>query len=165
MKLWADTDSIKSAGRAVQAKVSEMTADINHQARSRGTRAVNELRNAEQEVLKGQRSGRKYRKPYTGSKTKKERKKSGYKPPMYIASAPGEAPARRSGNLRLHWAGDVVARQKQGNGVEVVAVLESQEKYAYYLEEGKGMEARPFVEKIKEKALPEIEKIYNRPFT
>lgn len=151
MKLWADTDSIKSAGRAVQAKVSEMTADINHQSRSRGARAVNALRNAELEVLKGQRSGREYRKyPYKSK---------------YIASAPGEAPARRSGNLRLHWTGDVVARQKQGNGVEVVAFLESQEKYAYYLEEGKGMEARPFVEKIKKKALPEIEKIYNRPFT
>lgn len=59
MKLWADTDAINSAGRVVQAKVSEMTADINHQARSRGTRAVNALRNAELEVLKGQRSGRK----------------------------------------------------------------------------------------------------------
>ena len=33
MKLWADTDSIKSVGRTIQVKVSEMTADINHQAR------------------------------------------------------------------------------------------------------------------------------------
>lgn len=172
MKLWADTDSIKSVGRTIQVKVSEMTADINHQARSRGARAVNALRNAELEVLKGQRSGRVYKKPYTNGRATKETKELskeyGHKlrgGQLYRASAPGEAPARRSGNLRLHWAGDVVARQKQGNGVEVMAVLESQEKYAYYLEEGKGMEARPFVEKIKEKALPGIEKIYNRPFT
>jgi len=112
------------------------------------------------------------KKPYTNGRATKEKKELskeyGHKlrgGQLYRASAPGEAPARRSGNLRLHWAGDVVARQKQGNGVEVMAVLESQEKYAYYLEEGKGMEARPFVEKIKQKALPEIEKIYNRPFT
>ena len=165
MKLWTETDAINSAGKAVAVKVSEMTADINHQARSRGTKAVNALRNAEFEVLMGQRSGRKYRKPYTGRKTRKERKKSGYKPPEYTASAPGEAPARRSGSLRLHWNGDVKSRNKPDGGVEVVAELESGEKYAYYLEEGKGMEARPFVEKIKKKALPEIEKIYSRPFT
>ena len=165
MKLWADTEAINSAGRAVQAKVSEMTADINHQARSRATRVVNALRNAERNVLMGQRSGKRYRKPYTGNKTKKERKKSGYKPPEYTASAPGEPPARRSGNLRLHWNGDVKSRDKPDGGIEVVAELESGEKYAYYLEEGKGMEARPFIEQIKEKAMPEIQKIYNGPYT
>ena len=40
MKLWTETDAINSAGKAVAVKVSEMTADINHQALSRGTRAV-----------------------------------------------------------------------------------------------------------------------------
>ena len=172
MKLWADTDSIKSVGRTIQVKVSEMTADINHQARSRGARAVNALRNAELEVLKGQRSGRVYKKPYTHGKasraTKELSKEYRHKlrgGQLYRASAPGEAPARRSGNLRLHWSGDVKSRDKPDGGIEVVAELESGEKYAYYLEEGKGMEKRPFIEKIKEKALPEIERIYNRPFT
>lgn len=151
MKLWADTDAINTAGRAVAVKVSEMTADINHQAKSRGTKAVQALRDAELEVLKGKRSGKKYRKyPYKS---------------WHTAAAPGEAPAKRFGDLRLHWSGDVKSRDKPDGGIEVVAGLESGEKYAYYLEEGKGMEARPFVERIKEKAMPEIERIYNRPFT
>ena len=101
MKLWADTDSIKSVGRTIQVKVSEMTADINHQARSRGARAVNALRNAELEVLKGQRSGRVYKKPYTNGRATKETKELskeyGHKlrgGQLYRASAPGEAPAR-----------------------------------------------------------------------
>mgnify|MGYP006987796032 CR=1 FL=1 len=38
-------------------------------------------------------------------------------------------------------------------------------KYAGYLENGtKKMTARPFVDKIKEKATPEIEKIYKEPY-
>ncbi len=172
MKLWTETDAINSAGKAIAVKVSEMTADINHQARSRGTRAANALRNAELEVLRGQRSGRVYKKPYTHGKasraTKELSKEYRHKlrgGQLYRASAPGEAPARRSGNLRLHWDGDVKSRDKPDGGIEVVAELESGERYAYYLEEGKGMEKRPFIKKIKEKALPGIEKIYNRPFT
>lgn len=149
MRLWVETDA-NSAGRAVQAKVGEMTADINRQIVSRATRAVNELRNAELEVLKGQRSGKRYRKyPYRST---------------YQASAPGEPPARRTGNLRLHWNG-TVETSPHGNGVEVKAVLESQEKYAVYLEEGtKKMAARPFHDRIVEKARPNIEKIYSEPY-
>ena len=56
-------------------------------------RAVNAIRNAELEVLRGKRSGRVYRKPHTKS--------------HYTASAPGEPPARRTGNLRLNWNGTV----------------------------------------------------------
>ena len=62
MKLWVDGDSANSIGHAIRMKVSEVTADIDYQTKSRGTRAVNALRNAELRVLQGQRSGRKYRK-------------------------------------------------------------------------------------------------------
>lgn len=164
MKLWVDGKA-GSAGSAIKMKVSEITENINHQTKSRGVQVVNAIRSAELEVLKGQRSGKKYRKPYTGSKTREERKKSGYKPRMYTASAPGEAPARRSGNLRLHWNGNVETKDTSG-GMEVIAVLESGEKYAEALEKGTSkMAPRPFVEKIKEKALPEIRKIYGEPYT
>ena len=172
MKLWSEVEYVNSAGktvcaeRAVRAKVSEMTEKINRQVLSRGTKAVNALRSAELRVLKGQRSGRKYRKPYTGSKTSEERKKSGYKPPMYVASAPGEAPARRTGNLRMHWNGQVKTGRAAKGRIQVTAELESQEKYAEMLENGTSkMAARPFVEKIKEEAVPEIEKIYSGPYT
>lgn len=149
MRLWTE-GAAGGPGRAVRAVVKEQVQNIDRQVRSRGTRAVNAIRNAELEVLKGQRSGKVYRKyPY---KTK------------YTASAPGEPPARKSGNLRMHWSGGVKTGRSSGGGTEVIAALESQEKYAYYLENGKGMAPRPFVERIKEKAMPEIEKIYKEPY-
>lgn len=152
MKLWADGKS-GSAGSAIRATVKEQVADINRQAVSRGVRAVNALRNAELEVLKGQRSGKVYRKPHTKKAT-------------YTASAPGEPPARRTGNLRMHWNGQVKSENASGGGVTVVAELESQEPYAAALEHGTPkMAARPYVEKIKEKAMPEIGRIYKEPYT
>ena len=85
---------------------------------------------------------------------------------MYTASAPGEPPARRTGNLRLHWNGQVKTGASSGDGVEIIAELESQEPYAALLENGTSkMAARPFVEKIKEEAAPEIQKIYSEPYT
>ncbi len=151
MKLWVDGKT-GSAGSAIRATVKEQVTSINRKVISRGVRAVNAIRNAELEVLKGQRSGRVYRKPYTKA--------------TYTASAPGEPPARRTGNLRMHWNGQVKSENASGNGVSIVAELESQEPYAEHLENGTSkMAARPFVEKIKEKAAPEIRRIYSEPYT
>lgn len=138
-------------GAAIQEKIERKVESVNSQAVSRGTQAVNALRNAELEVLKGQRSGRVYRKPHS---------KAGY-----TASAPGEPPARRTGNLRLHWNGKVIKERTSGGGLNITAELESQEPYAGILEHGsRRMAPRPFVEKIKEKAMPEIKKIYGKPY-
>lgn len=146
MRLWIDTSALGSAGQAVRAKVGEMKASVNRQVLSRGTRAVNQLRNAELEVLNGQRGGKVYRKyPFKST---------------YTASAPGEPPARRTGNLRLHWSGNVT-----GGGSNINIELESQEHYAGYLQNGtRKMAARPFKEKITEKALPAIKSIFNEPY-
>lgn len=151
MKLWIETGSVNSAGRAIRAKVSEMTASVGIKVLSRGTRAVNEMRNAELEVLRGSRSGRRYRKyPYRS---------------MYTASAPGEPPARRSGNLRLHWSGDVEDGSSGSGNVYMTCVIESDEFYAGYLENGtRKMAARPFCDKIIEKSLPKVESIFNEPY-
>lgn len=152
MKLWADANEAHLAGKSVKAKVSELAGGINSKVTSRGIRAVNAMRNAQLNVLKGQRSGRVYRKPFTNKS-------------VYRASAPGEAPARRAGNLRLHWNGQVKSGSVSGGGTAIVAELESQEPYAAYLEYGTArMAARPFVEKIKEEAWPEINKIYREPY-
>lgn len=158
MRLWTETDYVNDKGNIVHAKrvvralVSEQVEDINGKVLSRGVRAVNAIRNAELRVLKGQRSGRVYRKPFTKTAT-------------YTASAPGEPPARRTGNLRLHWNGQVKSKNASNGGIAIVAELESQEKYAAALENGtKNMRPRPFVEKIKEGAAPEIRKIYSEPF-
>lgn len=143
--------------RKVRAKVSEMTKNVNYQVVCRATRAVSELRNAELDVLKGQRSGRVYRNyPYKNKRT---------------ASAPGEPPARRRGALRLHWYGNVETRQK-GSGMEVIATFESNEEYAAPLEYGATytkrahytMAPRPFVAPIVERAKPKILQIYEASY-
>ncbi|MCM1559645.1 MAG: hypothetical protein NC123_08875 [Butyrivibrio sp.] len=151
MKLWVDGKA-GSAGSAIRATVKDQVTNINRKVVSRGVRAVNAIRNAELEVLKGQRSGRVYRKPHSKA--------------TYTASAPGEPPARRTGNLRMHWNGQVKSENPSGGGVAIIAELESQESYAGILENGTAkMAARPFTEKIKEKAVPEIQRIYSEPYT
>lgn len=176
MKLWADGGG-GGAGSSVRASlktiVSEQVDNINRKVLSRGTRAVNAIQDAEREVLQGARSGRVYKRPgtygHTPSKaTKKLLGEYGHKlrgGQLYRASAPGEAPARRTGNLRLHWNGDVKTEKISENSVSITVELESQEPYAYNLEVGKGMAPRPFVERIKKKAEQEIKKIYEEPYT
>ena len=139
----------KASGR-LKIAVDDTVKKVNLEAASRGTRAVNAIRNAELEVLRGKRSGRVYRKPHTKS--------------HYTASAPGEPPARRTGNLRLNWNGTVES-SSTGSGLRVTAVLESQERYSTYLENGtRRMAPRPFKQPISEKAMPEIERIYHEKY-
>lgn len=140
----------KKASGQLKIAVDDTVKKVNREAASRGTRAVNAIRNAELEVLSGKRSGRVYRKPHTKS--------------HYTASAPGEPPARRTGNLRLNWNGTVES-SSTGSGLRVTAVLESQERYSTYLENGtRRMAPRPFKQPISEKAMPEIERIYHEKY-
>lgn len=139
----------KASGR-LKIAVDDTVKKVNRDAASRGMRAVNAIRNAELEVLRGKRSGRVYRKPHTKS--------------HYTASAPGEPPSRRTGNLRLNWNGTVES-SSTGSGLRVTAVLESQERYSTYLENGtRRMAPRPFKQPISEKAMPEIERIYHEKY-
>lgn len=143
------TTTKKASGR-LKIAVDDTVKKVNREAASRGTRAVNAIRNAELEVLRGKRSGRVYRKPHTKS--------------HYTASAPGEPPARRTGNLRLNWNGTVES-SSTGSGLRVTAVIESQERYSTYLENGtRRMAPRPFKQPISEKAMPEIERIYHEKY-
>lgn len=140
----------KKASWRIKIAVDDTVKKVNREAASRGMRAVNAIRNAELEVLRGKRSGRVYRKPHTKS--------------HYTASAPGEPPARRTGNLRLNWNGTVES-SSTGSGLRVTAVLESQERYSTYLENGtRRMAPRPFKQPISEKAMPEIERIYHEKY-
>lgn len=141
-----------SAGGRLKIAVDEVVKNVGRQAISRGTRAVNALRNAELEVLKGQRSGRVYKKPYSRA--------------TYTASAPGEPPARRSGALRLNWHGEVKGGNIGSGGTQIVAALESEQHYAGYPENGTSkMAPRPYKDRIIEKATPEIVAIYNEPYS
>lgn len=115
---------------------------------------ANALRNAELQVLKGKRHGRLYRKPFSKKR--------------YRASAPEEAPARRTGALRINWTKGVAetSRSRKGqNEVVIVAYLESNTPYSGILEKGSDkMAPRPYVEKIKEKAKPEINNIMKQNY-
>lgn len=144
--------STGETGKALKIAVDKIVQNCGRQVASRGTRAVNALRNAELDVLKGTRSGRVYRKPYSKA--------------TYTASAPGEAPARRTGALRLNWNGAVRGGISSGNEVKITAELQSNQDYSGYLEDGTPhMAARPYKDKIIEKATPEIEAIYSEPYS
>lgn len=115
--------NVSSAGGALKIAVDKILKNVNQEVILRGTRAVNEIRNAELEVLSGQRSGKVYRKRHTKHAT-------------YTASAPGEAPARRSGNLRLRWSGKVTGGGGSGKGIKIMACLKSGARYSGLLDEG-----------------------------
>ena len=161
--------------------VEKIVKGVEKQVRSRGYRAAKELRNAALDVLSGQRDGRVYKKPGTYGKTaskatrqlKQETRADrayGHKlrgGQLYRASAPGEPPARRTGNLRRHWETHVRTAGAR-DGIAVTAEIENMEKkYAHYMEEGTpgGMVApRPYIERIREKATPAIQRIYKEPY-
>ena len=125
---------------------SQVLNQVNAELPARAASASQSLRNASLEILRGQRGGRTYRKPGGGS---------------YTASAPGEPPAVRSGNLRRNW------RPVQYGANHQNPAIESNVFYAGYMDNGTpgGMIApRPFADKIVEKAKPEVEAIYAQPF-
>lgn len=136
----------------------EEVESIKQQVKSRGFRAAIKLRNASNDVLAGSRSGQIYRVPNTRA--------------SYQASAPGEAPAVRSGHFRQSWR-ERVYSEESGKTLMVHSVIESKEqvgkkkKYLLgeILEDGKGRIApRPYKEKIRKKADPDIRSIYGEKY-
>ena len=156
----------------VESVVKEVNEKITHGMKSRGYSAANELRNASQEILRGQRSGRRYNVPGTGRVKYYKRKKTAtitYK--KYTASAPGEPPAVRTGAFRNSWQAKTESTGS-GSNTSVKAYIESNAKtdngkylLGQILEDGTSkMAPRPYKEKIQQKALPKIVKIYKRPY-
>lgn len=134
----------------IESEVGKVSQSIMKQAVGRGKRVTNALRNAELNVLRGQRSGKLYKKP--NSKVR------------YRASAPGEAPARRTGNLRLHWD-EKVEKKVYRKSVKISSYIKSKHNYSGYLDEGTGrMAARPFKNKVYDMAEPKARQIMNEPY-
>ena len=116
-------------------------------------RACHEVRNEWLSVLSGARSGRRYKVPATG---KKGVRGSGT---YYTASAPGEAPAQRLGDLRRSLR--VQPRIEPGR---VQARVGSELEYAVFLEYGtRTMQPRPHLSIAYERALPAIRAIFREP--
>lgn len=129
------------AAQQVEIEVRGIVIRVSAKAISNGTRGVNYLWSAAKEVLGQDGSGRSY--------------KNGH-----VASAPGEPPAPDTGNLRRNWRRQVLA-QGNGSGVRVVMRITSQMSYADFLEYGtRKMEARPYREKIRDKARPQITALF-----
>lgn len=140
--------------------VASVYPQIVEQLKQRSASASYKLRNAELEVLRGQRSGRIYKKPGTGRVKYLKRSKTvriTYR--TYTASAPGEPPAVRTNALRSSFR--PVISTNMGYG----AAIESNLKYGPMLDEGTSrMAKRPITEPVIEKARPEIEALYTKPF-
>ncbi len=125
---------------------------IEKQAKSRTIRAANVIRKAANKILSNAdaRSGKVYRKPHTSS--------------TYRASAPGEPPALRTGNLRSSWR-PLPIGEMAGTGKVYTPGIHTDVPYAPMLEDGTPkMKARPFAEKIKQEAWPEVKQIYEQPY-
>lgn len=143
------------------------TQRIRYEMERRCVLASNELRNVSQQVLRGQRSGRRYKVPGTyrrqRDKTDGKMKNGRY----YTASAPGEPPAVRTGHFRQSWQpksyvvfGSYISR------IESEARTDNgQYNLGEILEGGTSrMAPRPYQDEILEKAEPKIVRLYSRPY-
>ena len=150
---------IEDISARIESAVQEINDRITSGMKQRAFSAANELRNSSQEILRGQRSGRVYRVPGTKSR--------------YTASAPGEPPADRTNAFREGWQPQTEV-SGSGNNLTVKSYIENsvrtddkEHKYLLgeILEEGTSrMAPRPYQEQIKQDALPQIVKIYRRPY-
>ena len=154
----------------VDVAIEDAVEGVRKQVKRRTYLAANELRNSALLVLRGQRSGRRYKVPGTyrrqRDKTDGKMKNGRY----YTASAPGEPPAVRTGTFRNSW------QVSQGGVKELYgsffARIESDLKtdggeyvLGEILEEGTSrMAPRPYVDRTLEKAEPKIFRIYSEPY-
>lgn len=155
----------------IKPEIEKLVEQVTYEAKSRAFRAANVLRNSALNVLRGQRSGRTYRRPFSSGK--------------YTASAPGEPPAVRSGNLRLSWR-ERTASEDVGKSLTVKPAITTDVKYAPWLNDGVDKDVkkthktksgesgeityhltikpRPFEEPIIEAAKPKIKAIYSESY-
>lgn len=151
----------------LDADLREIADKIQHQMESRAVRASYELYNSSQLILRGQRSGRRYKIPGT---YKRQRDPSDGKMKngrYYTASAPGEPPAVRTGAFRMSW--QPYARKVYGvyfSRIESnLRVDNGKHNLGQILEEGtRRMAPRPFEERIIKHAENRINRIYSEPY-
>ena len=152
---------------ALQMEAAQLTDEIRHQLERRAFLAANELRNASQLVLRGQRHGRRYKIPGTYAKQKDHAAGKVRRGRYYTASAPGEAPALRTGAFRLSWRPTSLVNESSFLS-RIDSDLQTEKgghTLGEILEEGTSrMEPRPYQDRILEKAERPILRIYNEPY-
>ena len=133
----------KEQEKAMQNRIRMTVKETENRAKSCAVRAANEMRNSAMYILKGQRSGRRYKKPHTKS--------------YYTASAPGEPPAVRPGMLRMSWS---IRAEGDGRG-NYTAGIYTDVPYAEGLDRGnRRVKPRPYEKAVIERAKPKIVEIF-----
>lgn len=140
---------------------------VQMQMERRSFLVANELRNSALQVLRGQRSGRRYKVPGTYKRQRDKMDGKMKRGRYYTASAPGEPPAVRTGAFRLSWQatsrvlfGSYLSRIESGIRTE-----NGRYTLGEILEEGTSrMAPRPYQDEILEKTKPTILRIYNEPY-
>lgn len=149
-------------------EVVQIMTKVKHEMERRTYLAANELRTAAHLVLRGQRSGRRYKVPGTyrrqRDRTDGKMKNGRY----YTASAPGEPPAVRLGHFRLSWQPNArIEDGKYTSMIESNLQVGTKQKHLLgdILEDGTGrMAPRPYQERILKKAEGPITRIYRAPY-
>lgn len=127
----------------LERRMDELFLVISAELRERAVEGSLVLHGAAMQVLRGRRTGRWYRIP--GTKRR------------YRASAPGEPPAVRTGAFRQSW----FTAPLEGKP----AIETFKRDLAEWLEKGtRKMEPRPYVDPIRDKAWPRIQRIYRRRY-
>lgn len=154
-------------GPSLEEIAKTVTTEVKHQMESRSYQAANELRNSALMVLRGQRSGRRYKVPGTYRRQRDKVTGKMRNGRYYTASAPGEPPAVRLGHFRMSWQpeahvvfGSYISRissdRRTDNGRHNLGEI---------LENGTDrMAPRPHHDRILKDAEPKILKIYEKPY-
>jgi len=135
---------VKTAKVRVKFNTQALTRTIDEELPKRVLEAANEVRTTVLDTLSGMRHGRTYYVPGTRRK--------------YTASAPGEAPATATAELRQS-----VKTSVRSEGRRVIGETRSDSKHALPLEFGtKFMAARPWLRVSFDKTIPKIKEILSR---
>ena len=147
--------------------IEETVDSIKHQVEARSYDVANELRNSALEVLRGSRSGRRYKVPGTFRRQRDKADGKMKNGRYYTASAPGEPPAMRTGNFRNSWQPTV--RTVYGSHISRIESDARTDNGKYLLgeilEDGTGrMAPRPYMDRILEKTEKQAIRIYSEPY-
>lgn len=154
-------------GPSLEDIATHVTGQVKQEMERRSYLAANELRNSALLVLRGQRSGRRYKVPGTYRRQRDKATGKMRRGRYYTASAPGEPPAVRTGMFRLSW--QPTARVVYGSYISRIEsdlrTDNGQHTLGEILEDGTSrMAPRPYKDRIAEKAEKPIFRIYDQPY-
>lgn len=158
-------------GPSLEEIAETVTSEIRQEMEHRAYLAANELRNSALMVLRGQRSGRRYKVPGTYRRQRDKATGKVKNGRYYTASAPGEPPAVRTGTFRNSWQPHAYSSHAFGGSTywsrieSDVRTDNGQHTLGKILEEGTSrMAPRPHHDRILEHAEPKIFRIYDKPY-